>query len=155
VLAIQRLLYLGFLGDDPDGSRYLEFEVSIAGDGHEHDITWLPQDDVVRPREVEYLKCERLGAVVAHVFEGDQQGDLPKRDKLLARDRSVEQVWAALELVMGKPQPLKDIEVHEVEVAASIHEGLSELGHPNQQVDNEGKPPPAWGCYSGGPFGQK
>jgi hypothetical protein len=30
--------------------------------------------------------------------------------------------------------------VQEVEAAASIHEGLSEPGHPDQRVNNEGKP---------------
>jgi hypothetical protein len=64
-------LRLGLPSDDPSGSKYLEFEVSIARDGHELDITWLPKDDMVRPREVNYLECEHLGVVVAHVSEGD------------------------------------------------------------------------------------
>jgi hypothetical protein len=42
---------------------------------------------------------------------------------------------------MDKPHPLKGLEVHEVEATASIHAGLSEPGHPDQWVDNEGKPP--------------
>jgi hypothetical protein len=50
-------------------------------------------------------------------------------------------VWATLELVTGKPQPLKGVEVHEVEAAAPIHEGLNELGHPDRQIDNEGNLP--------------
>jgi hypothetical protein len=33
---------------------------------------------VVRPREVDHLKRERLGAVVARVSEGDRQSDPPK-----------------------------------------------------------------------------
>jgi hypothetical protein len=111
-------LCLGLHGDDPDSSKYLEFEVSIAGDGHELDITQPPQDDVVRPGEVNYLECERLGVVVAHVSEGDRQGDPPKRDGLFVWDHSIERVWAALELITGKPQPLKSVEVHEVEAAA-------------------------------------
>jgi hypothetical protein len=41
---------------------------------------------------------------------------------------------------MGKLQPLKGVEVHVVETAVSIHEGLTEPGHPDQRVDNEGKP---------------
>jgi hypothetical protein len=107
---------------------YHEFEEGIAGDGHELDITQLPQDDVVRLGEVDYLKCERLGAVVSRVSEGDQQGDPPERDGLFAWDHSIERVWAALELVTGKPQPLKGVEVHEVAAIAPIHEGLSEPG---------------------------
>jgi hypothetical protein len=39
-------------------------------------------------------------------------------------------VWAALGLVTIKPQSLKGVEVHEVEVAAL-----------DQRIDNEGKPP--------------
>jgi hypothetical protein len=46
-------------------SRYLEFAISVAGDVHELDVTWLPQDDVVRPREINYLECKRLSAVIA------------------------------------------------------------------------------------------
>jgi hypothetical protein len=57
------------------------------------------------------------------------------------QDHSIERVWAPLDLVTGKPQPLKDVEVHEVEAAAPIHEVLSEPGHPNQWVDNEAEPP--------------
>jgi hypothetical protein len=39
---------------------------------------------MVRPGEVNYLKHEHLGAVVARVSEGDLQGDPPVRDQLLA-----------------------------------------------------------------------
>jgi hypothetical protein len=46
-----------------------------------------------------------------------------------------------LELVTGKPQPLKGVEVHEVKAAAPIHESLSEPGCHDQRIDNEGKPP--------------
>jgi hypothetical protein len=63
------------------------------------------------------------------------------RDGLFAQDHSIEWVWVALELVMGKPQPLNGVKVHEVEAAAPIHEGLSEPGPPDQRNDNEGKPP--------------
>jgi hypothetical protein len=109
LLAAQHLLRLGLHGDDPGGFRYLEFEVSVVGDGHELDITRPPQYDVVRPGEVDYLECEHLGAIVARISEGDRQGDLPMRDGLFARDHSVERVWPALELFTGKPQPLNGI----------------------------------------------
>jgi hypothetical protein len=33
------------------------------------------------------------------------------------------------------------VEVHEVEGTATIQEGLSEPGRPDQRIDNEGKPP--------------
>jgi hypothetical protein len=58
---------------------------------------------VVRPREVDHLKCERLGAVVARVSEGDRQNVPLEGDRLLAWDHSIEWMWAALELVMSKP----------------------------------------------------
>jgi hypothetical protein len=48
------------------------------------------QDEVVRPKEVNHLKREHLGAVVAHVFERNQQSDPPKGDGLLAWNHSVE-----------------------------------------------------------------
>jgi hypothetical protein len=50
-------------------------------------------------------------------------------------------MWAALKLFTGKPQPLKGVKVHEVEATAPINEGFGEPGHPDQQVDYEGKPP--------------
>jgi hypothetical protein len=46
-----------------------------------------------------------------------------------------------LELVPGKPQPLKGVKVNEVDVAAPIHEGFGLLGHPDQRVDYEGNHP--------------
>jgi hypothetical protein len=52
MLTVQHLLCLGLYYDNPDGFGYLELEVGIARDSHEPDITWLPQDDVVRPGEV-------------------------------------------------------------------------------------------------------
>jgi hypothetical protein len=33
-------VHLGLQSDNPGGSRYFEFEVSIAGDGHKLNITW-------------------------------------------------------------------------------------------------------------------
>jgi hypothetical protein len=50
---------------------------------------------------------------------------------LLAQDDSVEWVRATSELVLGKPQPLKGVEVHDVESANPIHEGFGEPGHPD------------------------
>jgi hypothetical protein len=47
-------------------------------------------------------------------------------------------MWAALELVLGMPQPLEGIEVHEGEATAPIHEGFGEPGHPDQRVNYEG-----------------
>jgi hypothetical protein len=76
------------------------------------------QDEVVRPKEVNHLKREHLGAVVAHVFERNRQSDPPKGDGLLAWDHSVEWMWATLELVTSKPQPFKGVKVHEVEATA-------------------------------------
>jgi hypothetical protein len=96
---------------------------------------------MVRPKEVNYLERDHVSAVVACIPEGDQQGDPSEGDILLAQDHSVKLVWAALKLILGEPQSLKGVEVHEVEVVAPVHEGLSELGCPNQWVDNEEKPP--------------
>jgi hypothetical protein len=38
---------------------------------------------------------------------------------------------ATLELVPGKAQSFKGVEVHEIEVTAAIHEGFGESGHPD------------------------
>jgi hypothetical protein len=89
---MQRLLSLGLHDGDTNGSGYLELEVGIDGDGHKLDITWPIQDDVVMPREFDHLNGERFSAVVARVFEGDRQSNLPERDKLLAQDHSIERV---------------------------------------------------------------
>jgi hypothetical protein len=39
-------------------------------------------------------------------------------DILLARDHSVEWVWASFELVLGQPQPFEGVEVSKVEATA-------------------------------------
>jgi hypothetical protein len=38
-------------------------------------------------------------------------------------------MWSALELVLGKP--FDGVEVHEVDVVASINESFGEPGHPD------------------------
>jgi hypothetical protein len=87
---------------------------------------------MVRPEDVDYFKREHLSAIVACIVEGDQQGDPSEGDELLVRNHSVKWVWDALELVMGEPQPLEGVKVHEVEVATPIHEGLSKLSCSDQ-----------------------
>jgi hypothetical protein len=84
---------------------YLELEVGVTGDGHELDVAWSSHDDMIRPREVDHLEREHLGAVVARISEGDRQGDLPEGAGLLARDHFIEWVWDALELIPGESQP--------------------------------------------------
>jgi hypothetical protein len=58
---------------------------------------------MVGPREIDHFKSEHFSVVVASVSKGDRQGDPPVGDRLLAWDHSIEQVWATLELVPGKP----------------------------------------------------
>jgi hypothetical protein len=58
-----------------------------------------------------------------------------------AQDHSIERVQATLELVWSEPQFFERVEVHEIEVTTTIHEGLGEPGCPNQRVDDEGKSP--------------
>jgi hypothetical protein len=41
----------------------------------------------------------------------------------------------------GKPQSFEDVKVHEIEATAPVHEGLGELGCPDQRVNDEGKSP--------------
>jgi hypothetical protein len=84
LLAIQHSLSLGFHGDNASRSRYLELDVDVARDGHELDITWPPQNDVIGPGEVDHFEGERLSVVVACVPEGDGQINLPEADALLA-----------------------------------------------------------------------
>jgi hypothetical protein len=102
---------------------------------------WWRRFESPRMRVVYAYERDHVSAVVACIPEGDQQGDPSEGDRLLAQDHSVKLVWAVLKLILGEPQSLKGVEVHEVEVVAPVHEGLSELGCPNQRVDNEGKPP--------------
>jgi hypothetical protein len=42
---------------------------------------------------------------------------------------------------MGESRSLKGVEVPEVEATAPIHECFGELGHPDEWVNNKGKPP--------------
>jgi hypothetical protein len=86
---VQRSLSVGLHGDDPSGPRYLELEVGVAGDGHELDVTWSSQDDVVRLREIDHFERKRLSAVVAGISKGDWWSDPPEGDGLLVRDHSV------------------------------------------------------------------
>jgi hypothetical protein len=86
---------------------------------------------MVRAREVNYFERKCFGAIVARVPEGGQQGDSSKGDGLLTQDHSIKWVWAAMELVLGEPQPLKGIKVPKVDVAALAHEGLGEPGCPD------------------------
>jgi hypothetical protein len=58
---------------------------------------------VVGPREVDHLKSESFGVIVACVSKGDMQRNLPKGDRVLAQYHSVERVWDAFELVPGQP----------------------------------------------------
>jgi hypothetical protein len=58
--------------------------VGAVGNGHELDVTWPPQDDVIGPGEVNHLKGKHLGVVVTCVFEGDMQSNLPVGDELFA-----------------------------------------------------------------------
>jgi hypothetical protein len=77
LFAFQRSLVLGFHGDDVSGPLYLELEDGVARHGHEHDVAWPPQDDMVQSREVNHLKCDCLGVIVARIIESDGQIDLP------------------------------------------------------------------------------
>ena len=52
------LLKVAAYGDDPMGTRHLEFEVSVVGDGHKLGIASLSQDGMIGAREVLYLKGE-------------------------------------------------------------------------------------------------
>jgi hypothetical protein len=97
LLSIQCLLGLAFHCDDAGRSRYLEIEVGVVGDGHELDVTWPSQDDMVWPGEVDHLEGERLNTIVARISESDMQIYLPEWGGLLAQDHSVERVRASLE----------------------------------------------------------
>jgi hypothetical protein len=93
---------------------------------------------VVQSREVNHLEGECLGAVVSCVSKSDRKSDLPEWDELLAQDYFIERVRPCVEQI--PTQPLVGVEVHEVEATASIHEGLSEPGHPDQRINYEGEP---------------
>jgi hypothetical protein len=103
LLAVQCSLGLGLHGDDAGRPRYLELEVGIVGDGHELDVTWSPQYDVVGSGEVDHFEGERFSAVVVRISESDRQINLPKGDGLLAQNHSIEWVWAGLEQVPAQP----------------------------------------------------
>jgi hypothetical protein len=96
---------------------------------------------VVRPGEIDHLKCKSLYVKIAHVSEGDRQSDLPEGNGLLSRDHFIEQVWAALELVEVSPSSSKVSRYMKLRPLPPIHEGLGEPGCPDQWVDYEGKPP--------------
>jgi hypothetical protein len=103
LLAVQCPLDLCLHGDDANRPRFLEIEVGVARNGHEIDVTWLPQDDMVGSGEVDHHVGECLDAVVVHISKGDRQINLPEGDGLFAWDHSVEWVQAILEHVLAQP----------------------------------------------------
>jgi hypothetical protein len=58
---------------------------------------------VIGPEKVDHIESECFGVVVACVFEGDRQSNLPEGDGLLARDHFIEWVWVIFELVPISP----------------------------------------------------
>jgi hypothetical protein len=97
LLAVQRSLGLALHGDDASRPCYLELEVGVFRDGHELDITWPSQDDVVGSGEVDHLKGDCLSAVVACISKSDEHNDLPEWDGLLAHGHFIERLPAGLE----------------------------------------------------------
>jgi hypothetical protein len=63
---------LGLHDDDPSGPGYLELEVGVARDGHELDVSWSSQDNVIRVGEIDDLEHEHFNVVVSHISEGDR-----------------------------------------------------------------------------------
>ena len=76
-LALVGPLEGGADGDDPMGTRHLQLEVCVVGDGHELRIAWSSQDGVESSGEPNHLKGEGLDPVVGLIPESDGQIDLP------------------------------------------------------------------------------
>ena len=65
-------------GNDPIGTRHLELEVCIIGDGHELDIAWSPQDVVIGAKKVRFLKGECFRAEVYPTPESSDRSIYPR-----------------------------------------------------------------------------
>jgi hypothetical protein len=77
-------------GDDPVGTRHLEFEVGVVGDGHEFGIAWPTQDGVIGTLEVCNLEGNRFLVEICSTFKRYGQVDLSKGNGLEPRYDSME-----------------------------------------------------------------
>jgi hypothetical protein len=66
------VLKLGADGDHSLGPRHLQLELGVVGGRHELRVHLPPEDRVVRSREADNLKGERLLAETSLVVEGDR-----------------------------------------------------------------------------------
>ena len=77
-------------GDDPVGTRHLELEVGVIGNGHELGIAWSPQDGVVGTGKVCYLEGDPFCAEVHLTSKRYGQVNLPKGNGLKPEYDSME-----------------------------------------------------------------
>ena len=99
---------------------------------------------VVGSPEPHHLEGEHFFAEVGHRAKADGQVDLAEGLDSLPRRNAVERWLAGAELVQADPHELQGVGIHDVEVAASVHEHLGEAGVADDGVDNERVPSRVW-----------
>ena len=71
-LALVGILEGGADGDDPAGTRHLQLEVCVVGDGHELRVTWTSQDGMESFGEPHHIEGEGLSPVVGLIPKGNR-----------------------------------------------------------------------------------
>ena len=95
--------------------------------GHHHELGqgWIPEDGIVRQRDVCDVKVDEFGAVVVAFFEGDREADLPYRcGGTVGHSR---ERFGRLKLVIWDLEVVKRVDEQDVEPCAAVDEGLGNL----------------------------
>jgi hypothetical protein len=136
-VAFVRVSVRGADGDDPVGARHLELEVGVVGDDHELGVAWPPQHCVVGSSEPDHLEREGFLSEVGGSPEADGQIELPKGLDEFPGDDPVKRRRAGPDRGQIDLQEPKGLGVDDVEVAASVHEGLGKPDVADDGIDNE------------------
>ena len=132
-----RVSVRGADGDDPVGTRHLELEVGVVGDGHELNVAWSPQHCVVGSSEPDHLEREGFLSEVGGSSEVDGQVKLSKGQDALPEDDPVKGRRTSPDHGQIDSQEPEGLGVDDVEAAASVHEDLGEPGVADDRIDNE------------------
>ena len=87
--------------------------------------------------EPDHLEGQGLRPIICWIPKGDGQIDLPKWHGLLSRHDAVERCPGRLDARSVDAHGVEHFSVHDVEVAASIHQHLGELLCADDWVDHE------------------
>ena len=97
--------------------------------------------------EPDHLKGEGLHPIIGWIPKGDGQINLPKWHDLLSRYDVVERRLGRLDAHSVDAHGVERFSIHDVEVAASIHQHLGEPLHADDGVDHERISSQLWDAF--------